>query len=115
MIDIKSTVLKVVGEAESSLLSIVTDAGAKAREAVKSYVVNLKDRATELLSYMADDTGETSKDKLTFLLARLKDEKSILESEFLSFVVMGKQVAQDAINSITTILVNAVDEVLPQA
>lgn len=114
MIDIKSTVQKVLAAAESSLLSIVTGAEPKVLEAAKGYVSNAEGRVTELLSYIADPSEETAKDKLAFLVARLKDEKAILESEFLSFVVMGKQVAQDAINSITTILVAAVGEILPK-
>lgn len=113
MIDVKAAVEGVLSKSETALFGIIGDAEPKAREAVSVYLANLPGRATVLLEYMAADTGESQKDKLTFLLARLKDEKNILESEFISFVIMGKQIAQDIINAVTTILVTAVQEVLP--
>lgn len=113
MTDIKAEVQSVLNNSKVALLGIVGDAEPKVIAAVATYVGNLEGRATVLLEYMAADTSEDTSDKITFLIARLKDEKNILESEFLSFVVMGKQIAQDAINAITTILVTAIGEVLP--
>lgn len=108
-IDIKSTVQQVLAQTEAALMSIVTNEIPEVTEAVNAYINNAKQRFTDLLSYMADG-GDVK-----FLLDRLSDEKGILESEVLSFEVIGKQVAQTVINSIQDILIQAIRVVLPEA
>lgn len=114
MIDIKSIVLGVYNKAKDALIALIGSNTPAVMEALNSYLENLKERTTELLAYVVDDsTEEGRKEKLAFVIGMLKDEKAILESEGLSFLIIGGQALQDAINSVTIILIDAIGSVIP--
>lgn len=105
--DIKTTVAELLSKTKNALLEIVNIDKPFIIEAVDTYIKNAEERFSSLLSNLSEN-GDIS-----FLLARLKDEKDILESEVLSFLVIGKGAAQDIINSVQNIVLSAVAEVLP--
>ena len=106
-INISETVKELLSKTKTALLGMVTTEKPLVLDAVNSYIGNAEDRFSALLSNVAEG-GDVK-----FLLERLKEEKDILESEVLSFVVIGKGVAQDIINSIQDIILGAVAAVLP--
>ena len=106
--NIAGIVQDVLTETKTTLLSILTERTPQVVEAVDSYIANAQTRLTSLLSHLADG-GD-----VRFLLDRLQEEKDILYSEILSFVVIGKGIAQDVINSVQNILLNAIGRALPE-
>lgn len=108
-INIAEIVRELLAKTKTSLLEIVTTDTPLVIEAVDGYIGNAETRFSDLLTHLAEG-GDVK-----FLLERLKEEKDILTSEVLSFLVIGKGVAQNIINSIQDILLNAISEVLPQS
>lgn len=107
MTNVLDEVTKLLGEAKLKLMSLVTDNAPEVLAAINGYVANAGERFADLLDAMR--TGSDAK----FLLMHLQFEKGILESEVLSFIVIGKQVIQDAINGIQDLILDAVRAVLP--
>ena len=107
-VNILEQVTKLLTEAKLKLMDIVVDHTPEVTEAIKSYVANAEGRLSALLTAMASGSDTA------FLLNHLQLEKGILESEILSFVVIGKQIVQDVLNSLQDILLTAVKDVLPQ-
>lgn len=73
------------------------------------YVTDAESRISTLLSAVAG--GEVD---IRFVLKRLDDEKKILLSQLLSLEVIGKGIAEQAINNAQDILLSAIGSVLPQ-
>lgn len=110
-INISDVVKKLLADSEAALQPIIIDATQEGKDAIALYLSNLADRGTSLLEVVADPayTG----DKLAFVVARIKDEPTIFESEVLSFIIIGESLAQTAINNIEVILIDAVHSILP--
>lgn len=106
-INISEAVKDLLTKTKTALLEIVNTDTPLVLDAVNSYVGNAETRFSDLLSHLADG-GDVK-----FLLDRLQEEKDILTSEVLSFIVIGKGVAQNVINSIQDILLSAIAAVLP--
>lgn len=105
-------VVKNLVSAAGKEIDLIIPAGiASAISAAEQYKTNLFERGTDLLNVVADP--EFKGDKLAFVVARLKDEKSILETEVFSFIIIGVGVAQNAANGIQNIIIDAIQEVLP--
>lgn len=111
--DISTAVKNLVAAVTAELKLVISDSLPEAVAAEAEYIANLEERGTALLQTIADPTFQG--DKLAFCLARLKDEKPILESEVFSFIVIGEGAAQNIINSIQNILISAVQSILPVA
>jgi hypothetical protein len=97
---------QTLDEIKASLLSYAGKKSPEVIQAVESYVQGAETRISDLVDYMADG-GEVK-----FLLDRLAQEKDILLSEVLSFVVLAKGVASDAINNVQDIILQALKKVL---
>jgi hypothetical protein len=106
-INIPRLVKDLLAETKNALLDLVTNDAPRVVEAVDSYIANAEGRLTALMTSVAE--GST----IDFLLARLSEEKDILESEVLSFVVIGKGIAENVINKVQDIIINAIANVLP--
>lgn len=106
-INIPGLVKDLLAETKNALLNLVTNDAPQVIEAVDSYIANAEGRLTALMTSVAE--GST----IDFLLARLSEEKDILESEVLSFVVIGKGIAENVINKVQDIIINAIADVLP--
>lgn len=106
---INDLVKTVLDETKTALLEVVTTDAPQILEAVNSYISNAQGRFADLLMYMARGGSAA------FLLDRLSEEKDILHSEVLSFVVIGKSVAQNIVNHLQDILLRVVRVVLPSA
>lgn len=106
-INIADVVKDLVEKSKNELLLIITDDVPAALDAVNTYVGNLEGRASALLTNLAE-TNDAS-----FLVSRLKEEPAILESEVFSFIIIGKGIAQNIVNSIQNILLSAIKQVLP--
>lgn len=110
-LNIPELVQKLLAETKTQLLKLATEAVGEVPavlEAVDSYIANAQSRMTSLLSNFAEG-GDVK-----FLLDRLQEEKDILQSEVLSFIVIGKGIAQNIINSVQDILLRAIAQVLPK-
>lgn len=105
--DIQNLVLEVLNKTKRAILQLATDATPNLIKAVDAYIALAQQRFTSLMSYMANG-GDTR-----FLLDRLAEEKDVLKSQILSFIVMGKGIAEHLINSVQDILLTAVGQVLP--
>lgn len=110
-INITDVVNNLVSSSEKELSLIITDSIPMVVDASKQYLANLLDRSTALLNVVADSTFVG--DKLAFVLARIKDEKTILETEVFSFIIIGEGIAQNIINSIQNIIIDAIQSILP--
>lgn len=110
-INISDAVKSLVTAVTAELKLIISDTLPQAVAAEGEYIASLEQRGTALLQTIADSAFQG--DKLAFCLARLKDEKPILESEVFSFIVIGEGAAQNVINSIQNILISAVQSILP--
>jgi len=111
-INIAQVVSETTTAVEKELMLIITDTLPVAVEAGRNYINNLESRSVALLEIAADPSY--SGDKLAFCIKRWQDEKNILKSEVFSFIIIGEGVAQNIVNSIQNILINAVQTVLPQ-
>ncbi|HEY9340755.1 MAG TPA: hypothetical protein VIQ23_04190 [Hanamia sp.] len=107
MINIPDLVQKLLAQTKSALLEIVTTDTPLVIDAVDSYISNAETRMSSLLQNLSEG-GDVK-----FLLDRLREEKDILRTEVLSFIVIGKGVAQNVINSVQDILLQAIASVLP--
>lgn len=111
---IEQTIDQVITDSENSVLSIAEGAEQGVIDASMTFIAGLKTRGADYLAVVADDSEEGKKvDKLAFLKESLKIEEKIFENELIAYAVIGKQVAQDIINSISGILVKAILSVLP--
>lgn len=110
-INIKKIVEDLVKSSENELKLIVSTSLPIATSAANQYIANLIERSTALLNVVADN--DFIGDKLAFVLARIKDEKLILETEVFSFVIIGAGVAQNIINGIQGIIIDAIQAILP--
>lgn len=106
MRNIQDIVKDLLTETKNVLLGIIDVEKPQVVEAVNSYIQNAEQRMVSLLENLAQN-GDVK-----FLLERLAEEKDILFSEVLSFVVIGKSVAQEAINAIQDILLQAIGKSL---
>jgi hypothetical protein len=113
IIDIPTAVKNLISAVTAELKLIISGTLPDAVAAEEEYIANLEERGTALLQTIADPTFQG--DKLAFCLARLKDEKPILENEVFSFIVIGEGAAQNIINSIQNILISAIQSILPVA
>lgn len=112
-INISDVLKKLLTDSETALQPLLIDATQEGLDAAKLYLTNLEARGTSLLEVVADQ--DYVGDKLAFVIARIKDEPTILETEVFSFIVIGESIAQTAINSIEAILIDAVHSILPAA
>lgn len=113
-IDIKKKVDQLIADSEASLLSIAKNDVPEVVDATKAFLDGLKTRGTDYLNVIADMSEEGKKvDKLAFLKESFQVEEKIFENEMIAYGIIGKQVAQDIINSIQGILIKAVFAVLP--
>lgn len=110
-INISDVVKKLLTDSEAALQPILVDATKEGLDAAATYLSNLEARGTSLLQVVADP--DYTGDKLAFVVARIKDEPTILETEVFSFIIIGESIAQAAINSIEAILIDAVHSILP--
>lgn len=108
-IDIKDLAAETLKKAKEALLEMLSKDAPQVIEAVDSYIANGQDRLINLLEKVSQD-GD-----IKFMLDRLAEEKDILYSEVLSFVVIGKQIIQDALNKVQDILLTAIGQALPPA
>lgn len=109
-LNIPELVAKLLAETKDQLLKLAAETVGEVPavvEAVNSYIANAQSRMTSLLGYMAGG-GDVK-----FLLDRLQEEKDILQSEVLSFIVISKGIAQNIINSVQDILLQFISQVLP--
>jgi len=113
IINISDAVKNLVAAVSAELKLVISDTLPAAVAAEAEYIANLEERGTALLQTIADTTFQG--DKLSFCLARLKDEAPILQSEVFSFIVIGEGAAQNIINSIQNILISTVQSILPVA
>lgn len=114
--EIKKTVDQVIADSEASILSIAKGAEQNVVDASMQFLTGLKTRGIDYINVITDDSEEGKKvDKLAFLKQSFKIEQLIFENQLIAYAVIGKQVAQDVINSITGILIKAVLSVLPTA
>lgn len=111
--DIQKVINDLVKSSENELKLIIADSIPAAVTASQQYLSNLVERSTALLKVVADN--EFQGDKLAFVLARIKDEKAILETEVFSFIIIGEGVAQNIINGIQGIIIDAIQAILPEA
>ena len=109
--NINEVINNLVKSSEKELALIITDAVPLALDASKQYLSNLLERGTALLNVVADPAFKG--DKLAFVLARIKDEKTILETEVFSFIIIGEGVAQNIVNGIQNIIIDAIQSMLP--
>jgi len=112
-INIEQVVKDLVKSSENELKLIITNDLPVAVNASQQYLANLLERSTALLKVVADT--EFKGDKLAFVLARIKDEKAILETEVFSFIIIGEGVAQNIINGIQGIIIDAIQAILPES
>ena len=112
-INISEVIKKVVDASKKELDLIITESEPYAMQAASQYLVNLESRGTALLNVVADQNFEG--DKLAFVIARIKDEPEILKTEVFSFIIIGAGIAQNIINSIQNILLDAIQSILPSA
>ena len=110
-VNISDVVKNMVTAVGSELKLVVPETVAEASQAAAQYLTNLESRGTALLQVVADPNFEG--DKLAFVLARIKEEEPILETEVFSFIVIGEGAAQNIINSIQNILISTVQSILP--
>lgn len=113
MADIKQIAEDTALAVEKELKLLIPQGVQEAVDAGATYLLDFKDRASTLLLVVTDESDK--RDKLAFCIARWKDEKEILRSQVLSFVIIGEGVLQAAVNSIQNILITAVQLVLPTA
>lgn len=106
-INIQQLVTNVLSQVKQELLLVIPSVTSEALDAVNKYIGNLENRASALLTSLQQNNDAK------FLIARLKDEKTILESEVFSFIIIGESLAQIAVNNIQDILIAAVETVLP--
>lgn len=106
-INIPALVATVLNQVKAELSLVVTDNVPEALAAVNKYVANLEIRAKALLEELAESNDAA------FLVKRVKEEPSILETEVFSFIIIGKGIAQNLVNSIQNIILSAVQTVLP--
>lgn len=106
-INIQQLVTNVLSQVKQELLLVIPSVTGEALDAVNKYIDNLESRASALLTSLQQNNDAK------FLIARLKDEKTILESEVFSFIIIGESLAQLAVNNIQDILIAAVETVLP--
>lgn len=110
-INISEQVANLVTAVTAELKIVIPDTIDEAVTAGEQYIANLEHRGAALLQVVADPSFEG--DKLSFVLARIKDEEPILETEVFSYIVIGAGAAQNVINSIQNILISAVQAILP--
>lgn len=113
MENINKVINDLVKSSENELKLIITNDLPVAVNASQQYLANLLERSTALLKVVADP--DFKGDKLAFVLARLKDEKTILEAEVFSFIIIGEGVAQNIINGIQNIIIDAIQAIIPIA
>jgi hypothetical protein len=111
-INIPEVISNLVKSSENELKLIISGDIPLVVDAATKYLANLENRASALLNVVADK--DFKGDKLAFVLARIKDEKTILETEVFSFIIIGQGVAQNIINSIQGIIIDAIQAILPQ-
>lgn len=109
--NISEAVKNLVAAATQELNLIIPPGIAEAIAAADQYKNNLFYRGTTLLNVVADPSFQGN--KLAFVVARLKDEKEILKTEVFSFIIIGEGVAQNIVNSIQNIIIDAIQSVLP--
>lgn len=108
------TLNKVISDSEASILSIAAEGEQEVIQASTEFLNGLKTRGADYLRVIADDSQEgKTVDKLAFLKDSLLNEKAIFESETVTYSIIGKQVAQNIINSLIGILTTAILSVLP--
>lgn len=112
-VNINDIINTVVKSSEAELKLLITEDVPRIVNAAQEYLSNLATRSTALLGVVTDSGFKG--DKLAFVLARIKDEKIILETEVFSFIIIGQGVAQNIINSIQGIIIDAIQAVLPTA
>lgn len=113
-VEIKQTIDQVITDSENSVLSIAEGAEQNVIDASMTFIDGLKTRGVDYINVITDDSEEGKKvDKLAFLKESLKIEEKIFQNELIAYAVIGKQVAQDIINSLSGILVKAILSVLP--
>lgn len=110
-INISEVVKNLVSAAEKEINLIIPPGIDSAIAAAEQYKSNLFERGTALLNVVADP--DFKGDKLAFVVARLKDEKQILETEVFSFIIIGAGVAQNIVNGIQNIIISAIQAILP--
>lgn len=110
-INITDVINNLVKASENELKLVLTDSIPLAVDASKQYLANLVERSTALLNVVADKDFKGN--KLAFVIARLKDEKKILETEVFSFIIIGEGIAQNIINGIQNIIINAIQDIIP--
>lgn len=109
--NIEAAVKNLVAAAEKEINLIIPPGITEAIAAAEQYKNNLFDRGTALLNVVADTEFQGS--KLDFVISRLKDEKEILKTEVFSFIIIGEGVAQNIVNSIQNIIIDAIQSILP--
>jgi len=110
-VNINDIINTLVKSSEAELKLLITEDVPRIVSAAQQYLDNLASRSTATLNVVTD--SEFQGDKLAFVLARIKDEKIILETEVFSFIIIGQGVAQNIINSIQGIIIDAIQAVLP--
>ena len=110
-INIEQVVKDLAKSAENELQLIVANDIPLVVNAANQYLANLATRSTALLKVVADPDFKGN--KLAFVLARIKNEKTILETEVFSFIIIGAGVAQNIINGIQGIIIDAIQAILP--
>lgn len=110
-INISDALKKLLTDSETALQPLLVDATKEGVDATSLYLTNLEARGASLLQVVA--APDYAGDKLAFVVARIKDEPTIFETEVLSYIVIGESIAQTAINNIQVILIDAVHSILP--
>lgn len=111
---LNDTLKKVIKDAETSIESIGQNAATDVLDASTAFLVGLETRAADYFNVIADDSEEGKAiDKLAFLKDAFANEKEIFKSELVTYSVIGKQVAEDIINSVIGILTTGLLSVLP--
>lgn len=104
--DIKVLAQDVLNKTQVGLLKIAVDGSAEVIEAVNQYIGDAQERFANLFQHIAE--GGDAK----FFIERISEEKDILKSSILSFVVIGKGIAERVINSVQDIILDALAKVL---
>lgn len=114
--EIKNTVDKLISDSKASVLSIAEGAEQNVIDASMTFIAGLETRGVDYVNVIVDESEEGKKvDKLGFLKQSFGIEEKIFENELIAYAVIGKQVAQDIMNSISGILIKALLSVLPAA
>jgi len=93
----------------AAMTEAVGDKWSLVKNSAEFYLAKSKERLILLAKSRLD--GEIDN---AFVAERLKDEWKILESELLSFEVIGKSIAQEAINNAVDTFQKFVDALLPK-